>query len=289
MRLSSLYSKIVKFGSDKDPRKKAEVKSYPDTSILYGNLNTEINKILVGIDIEVAELILADKIRERQGLDLVISHHPEGASYAKLHEVMQLQVDMLVKSGLKRAVAQEFLDDRMREVERRVLPQNHTRPVDAARLLDMPFMCVHTPADNQVYSFLKNLFAQERPKKVEDIIDLLKDIPEYKIASNNSVGPRILLGSPKRSAGKISIEMTGGTEGPKDVLEKLYKNGVRTLVCMHLSEEHLKKAKEVNLNVVIAGHISSDVLGLNLLLDRIEKEEPLIVIGCSGFTRIKRK
>jgi len=58
---------------------------------------------------------------------------------------------------------------------------------------------------------------------------------------------------------------------------------------MHLSEEHLKKVKDANLNVVIAGHISSDNLGLNLLLDRIEKEEKLDCINCSGFRRIRRK
>ena len=57
---------------------------------------------------------------------------------------------------------------------------------------------------------------------------------------------------------------------------------------MHLSEEHFKKVKDANLNVVIAGHISSDTLGLNLLFDRIEKEEALQIIGCSGFTMIRR-
>jgi hypothetical protein len=59
---------------------------------------------------------------------------------------------------------------------------------------------------------------------------------------------------------------------------------------MHLSEEHFKKVKDANLNVVIAGHISSDTLGLNLLLDRIEKEskETFQVISFSGFDRIKR-
>jgi hypothetical protein len=40
--------------------------------------------------------------------------------------------------------------------------------------------------------------------------------------------------------------------------------------------------------VVIAGHISSDTLGLNLLLDEIEKEEKLKIINCSGFRRIRR-
>jgi putative NIF3 family GTP cyclohydrolase 1 type 2 len=85
--------------------------------------------------------------------------------------------------------------------------------------------------------------------------------------------------------------MTGGTEGPKDIYDKLYRSGIRTLVSMHLSEEHFKKAKDANLNVVIAGHISSDTLGLNLLLDRIEKKakEEFSVISCSGFRRIRRQ
>ncbi|MDD5770717.1 MAG: NGG1p interacting factor NIF3, partial [Candidatus Omnitrophica bacterium] len=93
-----------------------------------------------------------------------------------------------------------------------------------------------------------------------------------------------------RPAGKIMLEMTGGTEGPKEAFGRLYKAGVRTLVSMHLSEEHLKKAKEANLNVVIAGHISSDTLGLNLLLDNIEKSarEEFGVVACSGFTRVRR-
>ena len=39
---------------------------------------------------------------------------------------------------------------------------------------------------------------------------------------------------------------------------------------MHLSEEHFAKVKENNINVVIAGHISSDNLGVKLLLDNIE-------------------
>ena len=90
--------------------------------------------------------------------------------------------------------------------------------------------------------------------------------------------------------GKVSVEMTGGTEGSREVFDKMYKAGIRTLVCMHLSEEHFKKVKELNLNVIIAGHISSDTLGLNLLLDRIEKEakQEFETISCSGFTRVRR-
>lgn len=289
MKLSRFYNLVVKFGSERDPRKnKSGIKSYPDTAILYGDPDTQVKKIMVGIDIEVGELLLADRIRQAQGLDLVLSHHPEGRAYVLLHEVMQLQVDLLEQAGLDKNVAQKFLDERRNEVERKILPQNHTRPIDAARLLNLPFMCMHTPADNHVYHFLKKLMERRRPRKVQDIVDILSEVPEYQEAKKNMAGPRILLGSPKKQVGKIFFEMTGGTEGSKDIFGKLYRAGVRTLVSMHLSEEHLKKVKDANLNVVIAGHISSDCLGLNLLLDRIEKEEKLEIIGCSGFKRISR-
>lgn len=290
MKLSSLYSLIVKFGKDYDPRGKKGAKLYEDTAILYGDHGREVKKVMVGIDIEVSELLLADRLRKSQGLDLVISHHPEGKAWAGFYQVMRLQIDLLAKVGLPRQMAQEMLEERMREVERRVLPHNHLRSVDAARLLDLPFMCVHTPADNHVAHFIQELLETKKPKKVGDIVEILKDIPEYKDAERNLSGPRIILGSPRRPVGKIFVEMTGGTEGSKEAFDKLYKAGIRTLVCMHLSEEHFKKVKDVNLNVVIAGHISSDNLGLNLLLDRVEKanREKLQVINCSGFRRIRR-
>ncbi|MCX5710472.1 MAG: NGG1p interacting factor NIF3 [Candidatus Omnitrophica bacterium] len=289
MKLSRLYDLVIKFGLDRDPRPKGKNRTFADSKILHGSLDTEIKKILVGIDIEAAEILLADRIRAKEGLDMVLSHHPEGKAYAGLYQVMQVQVDVLKKMGVPVKVAQELLDERMREVERRVLPQNHTRPVDTARLLDMPFMCAHTPADNHVYSYLRKLMESRKPVRVKDIVDILLTIPEYKEAQKFLAGPRIILGNPNASVGKILFEMTGGTEGPKDVFDKLYKAGVRTLVSMHLSEEHFKKVKDNNLSVIIAGHISSDNLGLNLLLDRVEKEEPLQIIGCSGFNRVRRK
>lgn len=291
MKLGELYKLVIKLGLQKDPRKgRPKVKSFPDSEILNGDLSADIKTVMIGIDMEAGEILLADRLRSAgKAIDLVISHHPEGRAYASLHNVMWLQLEVLKKAGVDERTAFKFLEERIREVERRVLPQNHLRAVDAARLLNMPFMCMHTPADNHVFDFLTNLAKEKRPKTLSNILDMLLEIPEYRQAARDKVaGPRILLGSPLKKAGKILFEMTGGTEGPKEVFDKLYKAGVRTLVSMHLSEEHLKKAREVNLSVVIAGHISSDTLGLNLLLDRIERKEKLDIIGCSGFRRVRR-
>jgi putative NIF3 family GTP cyclohydrolase 1 type 2 len=289
MNLSYFYSRVLEFGKDKDPRlDKSKIASFPDTAVLHGSLEKEIRKVLVGIDIDTAELMLADKLRGSKGLDLVISHHPQGKAYAGLHEVMRLQVDLLKDAGLSERVARGLLEERINEVERKISPANHMRAVDSAALLDLAFMCIHTPADNHVWSYLSALFAQNKPGKVADVLEMLKAIPEYAAAEVRLSGPKLVLGNLNCSCGKILVDMTGGTEGSKDVYGKLYKCGIRTLVSMHLGEEHFKKAKESNLNVIVAGHISSDTLGLNLLLDRIEKIQKLSVLSCSGFTRYRR-
>ena len=82
-------------------------------------------------------------------------------------------------------------------------------------------------------------------------------------------------------------DMTGGTEGPLGALERLSAAGVDTLVGMHYSEEHRKRAEELDIALVVAGHISSDTLGMNLVLDGIEAEGVEIVCT-SGIVRVSR-
>lgn len=295
MRLSQFYAQAIKFGRDCDPRGKQFLQKrfknsnpYPDSQILHGEINREVKNLLIGIDIEVPEILLADRLRQKQGLDLVIAHHPEGKALFGLSEVMRLQVKLLKQVGIKEEIAKDLVAQRQFEVERRFLPSNYMRAVDAARILNLPFLCLHTVADNQVAHFLQGLFRKKNPRRLQEIMQILEEIPEYRLAKKEGAGPRIVLGKPQSPVGKILIEMTGGTEGSKEVFPRLYEEGVRTLVCMHASEEHFRKIKETNLNVIIAGHISSDSLGLNLLLDRISKDTRLNITECSGFRRIRR-
>ncbi|MBI4655016.1 MAG: NGG1p interacting factor NIF3 [Nitrospirae bacterium] len=263
---------------------------YADTRILNGTGKENIESTLVGIDMEVGEILLADRLSSKgQKIDLIISHHPEGRAYANFYEVMRMQADILNKFGVPINIAEDLLDSRIKEVERKLSPVNHTRAVDAARLLDIPFLCIHTPVDNMVASCLQRLFDEKKPDTIDDILKILKEIPEYEEGIKNNAGPKILLGSKDRRAGKIFVDMTGGTEGSKDIFESLANSGVSTIVAMHLSEEHRKKAEKSHVNVVIAGHISSDNLGMNLMLDEIQKIGQLEVLPCSGFRRFSRK
>jgi putative NIF3 family GTP cyclohydrolase 1 type 2 len=263
---------------------------YADTRILYGDTSLEIKGLMAGIDIDAGEIMLADRLRERgKKIDMVLSHHPSGRAYAGFYNVMHMQADILNKLGVPINAAEALLEERIREVEHRVMPVNHTRAVDAARLVDMPLACIHTPADNCAASFLQRLFNRKKPDTLGAIIDILENIPEYAESMKNNVPPRIIAGKEGRRAGRIFVDMTGGTEGSVKILEKLAQAGVGTLVCMHLSEKHLKEARRHSINVVIAGHMASDTLGLNLLLDDVSKKEKLAVTCCSGFARVKRK
>jgi hypothetical protein len=263
---------------------------YADTRILHGRGDKEIKTALVGIDMEMGEILLADRLSSKgQNIDLVIAHHPEGKAFANFYEVMHMQADILKKFGVPINIAESLLEGRIKEVERRLSPANHTRATDMAKLLDIPFMCMHTPADNMVTSCLQKTFDKKSPDTLGDMMKILKEIPEYREAAKNNSGPKILLGSDDRSAGKIFVDMTGGTEGAKGIFESLTNSGVNTIVGMHLSEEHRKEAEKHHMNVVIAGHISSDNLGINLMLDEVQKKGDLKIIPCSGFRRFMRK
>ena len=92
------------------------------------------------------------------------------------------------------------------------------------------------------------------------------------MAARDNAGPAIVVGSEKRRAGRIMVDMTGGTGGPTESLEKLAAAGVGTLIGMHISEKNREAAEKHKVNVVIAGHDSSDSIGINLFVDELEKK-----------------
>jgi hypothetical protein len=318
VKLGDLYKKVVALGMAADPRGKKKVAAelervkkayegltdkekelfdlekltnpYADTRIAYGDPETDVAGLLVGVDIGVGEILLADRLRSK-GVEIgaIVSHHPEGRAMAQFYEVMHMQADILQGMGVPINVAEGILSERIKEVSRRVLPVNHTRAQDAARELDIPLVCVHTPSDNMVASNLQKLFDRKKPDRLEDILEILLGIPEYRRAAREVTGPSILVGQKENRTGRVFVDMTGGTEGSKEVFSRLATTEVGTVVSMHYSEEHIKEAGKNHVNVVVAGHIPSDNMGLNLTLDRLTEKEDLSIRGCSGFFRVDRR
>jgi hypothetical protein len=317
VKLKDIYSICVRTGIDYDARDRAEIdrvladnkkafdkldaeereffdaeklsNPYSDTRICAGDPEQEIRGALVGVDMEPGEVVLADRLRERgEPIDLIFAHHPEGPGYANLHEVMYLQADLWAKQGVSIAAADALIAPRAEEIRRRIMPVNHYRAIDAARLLGFASMSCHTPADNAVSSFVQAFLDEAASRTLSDVVKALRQIPEYRDGALKGYGPIVVQGSDSARAGRIVVDMTGGTEGPTDALNRLSDAGVGTLVGMHYSEEHRKRAEELKVNLVIAGHISSDVLGMNLILDAIEREGDLQLVPTSGMVRFSR-
>jgi putative NIF3 family GTP cyclohydrolase 1 type 2 len=262
---------------------------YSDTRICVGDPESDIRGMLVGVDMESAEVVLADRLREKGApIDLIFAHHPEGPGYANLHEVMYMQADLWAAQGVSIAAADALIECRANEIRRKIMPVNHYRAIDAARLLGFASMSCHTPADNSVNAFVQGYLNDAAPSTLDDAVRTLRAIPEYADAARKGYGPAVVQGSGSARCGRIVVDMTGGTEGPTDALNRLSQAGVGTLVGMHYSEEHRTRAEELKLNLIIAGHISSDVLGMNLVLDEIEKAGSVEIICTSGMIRVKR-
>ncbi|WP_066640326.1 NGG1p interacting factor NIF3 [Desulfolucanica intricata] len=316
MKLMDIYQLAVEKGIERDPRGPEAVQKilerekkrfndlkedekweydqdrlfnpYSDSRILVGDPEKDVNRVLAGIDIEVGEVLLADRLGERsRPIDLIIAHHPEGKAMSALYQVMHLQEDFLARYGVPINIAEGIMASRIGEVKRSLLPLNHNRAVDAAKMLNQNLMCIHTPADNHVVDFLQKKMDEEKPERLDDIVKLLKAIPEYKEAVGYNAGPTIVVGSKDRRSGKILVDMTGGTGGSEDAYAKLAHAGIGTLVVMHISEKHRKEAEKNHINVVIAGHMASDSLGMNLILDELQKRG-IEIIPCAGLIRHSR-
>jgi putative NIF3 family GTP cyclohydrolase 1 type 2 len=302
MKTQDIYQKGIEMGIDADFRTKEQVQKvlernkkkfeklsdkqkegfdqesfsnpYSDTRVLHVAEDKDIKKVLVGIDIEPAEILLAKELGD---IDLVISHHPIGRALADLHEVMELQVDILNQYGVPVNIAEGLLN-----------PRNNWRTVDTAKLLGVNLICIHTAADNNAARFLREKIEEKDPEHLEDIMEILGSIEEYQIAKQMGAGPKLFVGSPENRCGKIALtELTGGTEGSPKLMEKIAQAGIGTIVGMHTSEDHKKEAETANLNVVIAGHMSSDSIGMNIILDELEKQG-IEIVPCSGFLRVSR-
>ena len=261
---------------------------FPDSVINVDDGKTTVKRVMAGIDINPAEILLASQLNERgQKIDLVIAHHPEGKALARLHEVMTMFTEIYEAHGVPVHIAEKITEERIKEVGRGVHPINHFQAVDIARLLKINFINTHTITDNMVNKFTYEFLAKKKPDTIGDLIEALLEIPEYQHAKRVGAGPRVIAGAPNHRVGKVLVEMTGGTNPSSKVYEQLSAFGMSTILGMHMRDDSMKQATEHHMNVVMAGHMSSDSLGMNLFLDELEKKG-IEIVPCGGLIRVSR-
>lgn len=320
MKLSKLYKRTIEIGMEADVRgkkrldtilkkqadryKKLEGKEkdmadeertwnpYSDSRIINGTGDEEVQRLMIGIDIETAEILLADRLREKgEKIDCIMIHHPEGRGLADLEKVMPLQVDLLASLGVPVNHAEGQLRPRMDRIWRSIHADNLFRTERAAELLGIPAFTCHTVTDNLVWRYMEKEISSKQYEDLGEVINAIMEIPEYKYYAKKGNPPIIVNGSSSSRPGRIvASEFTGGTNGPEEFLEEQSRAGVGTILSMHVTEKTLEEAKKHHVNMIQCSHMASDAIGINLLLDILAKEEKkLDVLPVSGFIRVKRK
>ena len=319
MKVYDAYRMAIEAGMSKDPRPQSEVRRVLDRAKeTYDGLpadrkdiydmerlwnpyadsrfsalseeakDIEADTMMWGIDIGPAEILLADRLREKgRTVSAVVAHHPIGIARTRFPEVMNVMPDMFHSVGVPINVAEGLVAPRRDEVLRGVMGSNYNQGADAARLLGIPLFNVHSPADNMVQDHLTRLMEEKCPYRLKDVVDALYTQPEMREAARCNSPPTIMVGSEESRCGKVMCKMTGGTSFSKETYEKLADAGVGTVVAMHFPDSHYEEARKNNINLVISGHMSSDSIGVNLICDVWEREG-IDVLPCSGFTRFSR-
>ncbi|MEI0525310.1 hypothetical protein R4K54_05215 [Brachyspira murdochii] len=319
LKINELYMAAVECGIDADPRGRECVeKELENTKDIYNNLDEnkkeyfdkdtifnpyadtrvlniaedkDIKKIFCGIDMQTSELLLADRLNEKNAyIDLVITHHPNGYGFVNFYDVIEMQAEKNALHNVPINVSEALTNKRLNEVSRSVYGANHYRDVETAKLLKLNYMCMHTVADNFVESFLTEKMKLENPNTLSDIIDILYTIEEYKISAKRYNPPKIFNGTNKSKVGGIIVDMTGGASFDSAMIDALSKAGISTIIVMNISDRLLDECKKHYINVICAGHMSSDSLGLNLLFKAIKEKtkEDFEIIPASGYIFVSK-
>ena len=253
-----------------------------DSGIVYDN-GKEVKRVLAGIDMDTTMLMLAKQL----GFDCVAQHHPAGIMNPGGTDLFcRDHMKKLMECGVPINEAQRLANDSRTKRNHAVHARNRTQMRDVAKLLDISDVAYHTPADmlaeRTVQKKMDALSDRNPQCTVQDVIDELMTIREYKEALEGQQ-PEVWVGSKDSFAGKIYVEMYGVGAPTLDEYIACSNAGVGTFIGMHATPEVVEGLKKHNKsNLIIAGHMASDSLGFNQILEAWEAKG-IEVVRISGI------
>jgi len=246
----------------------AGLRRTPEDSAIYVKGNN-ITRILFGIDATVPELLLARNL----GYDAVIAHHPVGGmALLGFHQVFMRHVQQMVEAGIPEEESERAVRKKHADLEVDGHARNYGHAVDVARMLKMPYMNIHTPLDEIGRKIMSEQIEKRTTKKstVQDVIDALNGLPEFKNASTEI---KIRVGKAENPCGRVVVSHAAGTNGGYEIAKTYFKHGVGTVVYIHIGLGDLEKLRAESLgNLVVTGHIASDSVGINPFIQQLERK-----------------
>ena len=245
----------------------------------------EVRRILLGIDIEKDDIALAKK----EGFDLVLAHHP--LNWATFLDVMDRHEKLMMGAGVPRDRARQASSENQAYwqglVDRHHAEQVARHMSALAREIDLGLMNIHLPCDEVGRRMLQE-YADELPPSaaVSDLIDRYASFPEIEAARE---GIHLVCGSGEAEIGRAVVIHGAGVNGGYPVANALFDSGVGTAVYIHLfSEEQRARLLDENQgNLIVTGHYGSDSLGINPLVDELERRG-LEIHCCNKMVRMRR-
>jgi hypothetical protein len=252
----------------------------PSDSQVYVEAPGDVHRVLFGIDTTLAEILWA----QQNGFDAVIAHHPLGDSARLgLAGVVHRQVGQMEAEGIDRDTAERAVTLRLEAVHRSLHMTNVDALVDGARLAGMPLCNVHLACDiitrNAIIDVLRRRAAADAT--VGDSIEWFDEFPEY---ARGHARPEAWVGSATSALGRWTVAIAGGINGGFPVFREYFAAGVDTIFAMHVGEDDLQRLRgvaDLDDTLVITGHMTSDSIGINVLIAALE-ERGIEVVRTSG-------
>lgn len=239
-----------------------------------------IETALVGIDLESPEIQLA----AREGYDLALAHHPVGES-ARLDftDVLSRQVEFMTAHGVPEAEAESAIENLRENVSLGAHSSNYRHDPSVAELLDQPYMNIHlAPDEIGRRRFVEIADGMDEDASVDEFVEELERIPELGEAATDV---EVRVGSEANSLGTVAVHHAAGTNGGAEVARTYFENGVDTVLYIHVGASDARELREEydEKTLVVTGHIASDAIGLNVLIDALEDRgvSCTTISGCS--------
>ncbi|MBU7014391.1 MAG: hypothetical protein HXS52_13765 [Theionarchaea archaeon] len=239
----------------------------PGDSAVYVK-GDHIRRILFGVDLGVPELIMAHGL----GYDCCLAHHPQGGrAFAQYHEVLWKHKTLLMNAGVPEELAEEAVSPLVETAR----VANHSRNLyhapSVAELLGIPYLNIHNPLDELGRRIMDQAIRDSVDKSgtVQDVVDALLGLEEFQRATTEIMVP---VGNLDDKAGKVVVAHGAGTNGGYSVARAYFDHGIGTVVYIHISPGDLKKLQDYGKgNLIISGHIASDMVGINPYLRELRR------------------
>lgn len=258
---------------------------YGDTRISWGDRETEITSLLVGIEIHPTQVLLASQMRAMgKQVDLVLSHHMScinrGLHY--FDDILVAHKYAAAEVGVPKEKCEPMVDAWTASIQYGWKMDT----INTAKNLGLPLMNIHMPCDLLHVKHNRDTFARMADATLGEIAAALNRVEEIAGTPYEEV---VVHGDPSAKPGKVYNPTGAGWSAPVELLQAACDAGIDTVVFVAPSQTHLEIAETYGVNLVELPHNSNDNIGINRLLDELEKIQPLEIYEADNFRRTRSK